>query len=83
MINLTVASFYSFHVKEEGSTGWTSEQQDRFLSEIDRSVSTDHSKMGDGRHAPRDVNHRGTSLIRNSAPLRPYSRIMPRALWWS
>ena len=26
---------------------------------------------------------RGTSLIRNSAPLAPYSRNMPRALWWS
>ena len=25
---------------------------------------------------------RGTSLIRNSAPLGPYSRTMPRALWW-
>ena len=27
--------------------------------------------------------YRGTSLIRNSASLRPYSRNMPRALWWS
>ena len=27
--------------------------------------------------------YRGTSLIRNSAPLGPYSRNMPRALWWS
>ena len=27
--------------------------------------------------------YRGTSLIRNSAPLGPYSRTMPRALWWS
>jgi len=26
--------------------------------------------------------YRGTSLIRNSAPLGPYSRTMPRALWW-
>ena len=26
---------------------------------------------------------RGTSLIRNSAPLAPYDRTMPRALWWS
>ena len=25
----------------------------------------------------------GTSLIRESAPLGPYSRTMPRALWWS
>ena len=25
----------------------------------------------------------GASLIRNSAPPRPYSRTMPRALWWS
>ena len=26
---------------------------------------------------------RGFSLIRNSAPLGPYSRNMRRALWWS
>ena len=26
--------------------------------------------------------YRGTLLIRNSAPLGPYSRNMPRALWW-
>ena len=26
--------------------------------------------------------YRGTSLTRNSAPLRPYSRNMPRGLWW-
>ena len=25
----------------------------------------------------------GTSLIKNSAPLGPYSRPMPRAMWWS
>ena len=29
------------------------------------------------------ASYRGTSLIRNSAPLGPYSRNMPRALWWS
>ena len=27
--------------------------------------------------------HKGTSLMRNSAPLGPCSEIMPRALWWS
>ena len=27
--------------------------------------------------------HRGTPLIRNRAPLGPYCRTMPRALWWS
>ena len=27
--------------------------------------------------------YRGTSLIRNNAPLGPYSRTMPMALWWS
>ena len=26
--------------------------------------------------------YRGTSLIRNSPPLGPYSRPMPRNLWW-
>ena len=27
--------------------------------------------------------YRGTSLIRNSPLLGPYSRTKPRALWWS
>ena len=26
--------------------------------------------------------YRGTSLIRNSAPIGPYGRTMHRALWW-
>ena len=30
-----------------------------------------------------DPAYRGTSLIRNRAPLGPYGRNMPRALWWS
>jgi len=29
------------------------------------------------------VPYRGTSLIRNSAPLGPYSRNMSGALWWT
>ena len=29
------------------------------------------------------VCYRDTSLIRHSTPLGPYSRNMPRALWWS
>ena len=29
------------------------------------------------------IEYRGTSLIRNRYPLGPYSRTMPRALWWS
>ena len=39
------------------------------------------------REASTSVSHqstyRGTSLIRNSAPLGPCSRTMPRPLWWS
>ena len=31
----------------------------------------------------RPIVYRGTSLIRNSDPAGPYSRNMPRALWWS
>ena len=27
--------------------------------------------------------YRGNSLIRNRAPLGPYSRFLPRAVWWS
>ena len=34
-------------------------------------------------HRPRGLRYRGTSLIRNSAPLGPYRRTMPRALRWS
>ena len=29
------------------------------------------------------VGYKGTSLIRNNPCLAPYSRLMPRALWWS
>ena len=29
------------------------------------------------------LKYRGASLIRNSAPPGPYSKTMPRALWWS
>jgi hypothetical protein len=29
------------------------------------------------------MDYRGNSLIRNIAPIGPYSRTMPRALWWS
>ena len=36
---------------------------------------------GDGGANPKS--YRGTWLIRNSAPLGPYSRGMPRALWCS
>jgi len=36
-----------------------------------------HAKAHHAKH------YRGTSLIRNSAPLGPYSRTMPRALWGS
>ena len=40
------------------------------------------------RHVARRDNalnnqYRGTSIIRNEAPLGPYSRNMPRVLWWS
>ena len=33
-------------------------------------------------HCPLSSQYRGTSLIRNSALLGPYSKTMPRALWW-
>ena len=29
------------------------------------------------------LRYRGTSLIRNRAPLGPYSRTIPRVIWWS
>jgi len=34
-------------------------------------------------HAVGAYMYRGTSLIRNCPPIGPYSRTMPRALWWS
>ena len=42
----------------------------------------DSHLLRDGEWPPAPV-HRGTSLIRNSPTLAPYSRPMPRALWWS
>ena len=36
-----------------------------------------------GRDVRENPEYRGTSLIRNSAPVGPYSRTIPRALWWS
>ena len=36
----------------------------------------------DASSPPRTLQYRGTSLIRNSADLGPYSRTTPRALWW-
>ena len=30
-----------------------------------------------------EMAYRGTSLMRKHLPLGPYSRTMPRALWWS
>ena len=32
---------------------------------------------------PNVFEYRGTSLIRKRHPVGPYSRVMPRALWWS
>ena len=40
-----------------------------------------HGSAGFLAQAP--PGYSGTSLIRNSAPLEPYSRPMPKALWWS
>ena len=34
------------------------------------------------KHEVQSVDYRGTSLIRNNPLLGPYSRLMPRALWW-
>ena len=34
-------------------------------------------------HQIGEAKYRGTSLIRKRLPLGPYSRPMPRALWWS
>ena len=34
-------------------------------------------------HVFQDVTYRGTSLLRNCFPLGPYSRPIPKVLWWS
>ena len=39
-------------------------------------------KYGSKPAALQSENTWGTSLTRNSNPLGPYSRTMPRALWW-
>ena len=41
-------------------------------------MSKAHSSASDGLRVYGD-----TSTIRNSLPLGPYGRLMPRALWWS
>ena len=43
---------------------------------------TSHSRLAEVA-AERGLCYRGTSLIKNSAPLGPYSRTVPRALRWS
>ena len=40
------------------------------------------TRCRDGRILEESL-YRGTSLIRKRPPLRPYSRPMPRAPWWS
>jgi len=37
--------------------------------------------QGDGRPQAERA-YRGTSLVRNRHPVGPYSRTMPRLLWW-
>jgi len=40
----------------------------------------------EGQHSAQLLHHstcRSTSLIKNRAPLGPYTRTMPRAVWWS
>ena len=46
-------------------------------------VAPEVAREGVTRNKKHGPSYRGTSLIRNSAPLGPYSRTMPRALWWS
>jgi hypothetical protein len=38
---------------------------------------------GIGARAAHGIGYRGTSLIRNTPLLGPYSRTLPRVLWWS
>jgi hypothetical protein len=38
---------------------------------------------GSSKEFTRMLNCRGSSLIRKRRPLGPYSKAMPKALWWS
>ena len=46
----------------------------------DRDSNGDSAISVEARHLRWGLSYRGTSLIRNSAPLGPYSRTMTRAL---
>ena len=45
-------------------------------------TSERYSPRASRKHRDARGLYRGTSLIRKRAPLGPYSRTMPRALWW-
>jgi len=54
--------------------------------EVDRGIKRE--LLAEPRHQARpgcvsSAPSRGTSLIRNSAPLEPYSRFISRDIWWS
>jgi len=49
---------------------------------IQKSVSLKHGALPAGGCVEWASRYRGTSLIRNSTPPGPYSRTMPRVLWW-
>ena len=54
-------------------------ERDQIRNHREREIRSElslHAQASSGRC-------RGTSLIRNNAPLGPYSRTMPMALWWS
>ena len=71
---------FSIKAREPGDTLTTRhEKQDRFRAHQMKQTLC-RIKVA-GMRAP--VGYRGTSLIRNSATLGPYSRNTPRALWWS
>ena len=39
-------------------------------------------RVGKVQRVKRDGRYRGTSIIREIAPLGPYTRTMPRVPWW-
>ena len=50
------------------------------VSTLERDGAHSAHQFGDMAHP---IGYRGTSLMRNSASVGPYSRNVPRALWWS
>ena len=57
----------------------------RLITLVDERLITQVHRRHYHLHRPQKLadTYKGTSLIRNSPTLGPYSRPVPRGLWWS